>query len=224
MGLLPLGFNLAYNSWSALFFSSGSRFIVPVDWGIRLYQIYGLLFLGGLLLVFTHGAKDNVSTWILKPYRSQAIPNESTLLSRRRFFKIIVLIVCLGTFVPLTEMVFPKKYPVNSQEVLANQIGITLENGEIVLYGRALYPRYYNAGDGEPDTAKIGYEPNEKSRLIFFLVGTKNELVVFELKQVPKYFPHTADVFIVGTQMDNYFSPRVIMVRKDSRSEVYTNQ
>jgi hypothetical protein len=99
--------------------------------------------------------------------------------------------------------------------------GLTAEAGEVALYGRAIYPRYYESGDGEPDTAKLGYEPSEQARLVFYLVGSDNYLVVFELNTMPEYFPHASDVYMVGTLINGYFSPRVVLVTKDSRTEVY---
>jgi len=182
------------------------------------------LVLGGLFLVFTHQARETVSAWFLKPYQDQIAIIESSALSSRRFVQVLTLTLLLGAFIPFTEFVFPEKYPIRSQGEIAQQIGVMPQNGEIVLYGRAVYPRYYTAGDGEPETAKIGYEPNENARLVFFLVGTKNELVVFELEEAPEYFPNASDVFMIGTQTENFFSPRVVKVLKDSRSEVYENK
>jgi len=224
IGLLPLGFGLAYNFWSAVFFTSGERFIVPVDWSIHLYQLFGLLILGGLILLFTHKAKERVSTWLLKPYADRSDIDESEMLSRRRFHQIVVLILFLGAFLPCTEAIFPKKYPFKPQEEIVKQIGATPNHGEVALYGRAIYPRYYDAGEGEPGTAKIGYEPNGTARLVFFLVGAKNELVVFELEEAPGFFPHASDVFLIGTQTENYFSPRIVKVIKNSQSELYINK
>jgi len=98
------------------------------------------------------------------------------------------------------------------------------QEGEIALYGRAIYPRYYEAGDGEPGTAKLGYGTAEEARLVFFLVGPKNGLVIFELQDAPQFFPHTADVYMIGTQMRNYFSARVVKVISNSQTALYRNK
>jgi hypothetical protein len=219
-GLFPLSFSLVYNIWSALFFTSGGRSIVPLDWAIYLYQLLGLLILGASILLFTNGAKKNASTWILESSSHRNV-QELVPESRRSIFRVLILILCLGIFLPFTEAVFPEKYPPQSQEELAKNIGVMPENGEVVLYGRAIYPRYYEASDGEPETAKIGYEPSEKARLVFFLVGSKSGLVIFELDEAPEFFPHTSDVIMIGTQTADYFSARIVKVIKDSQSSLY---
>lgn len=224
IGLLPLGLGLAYNLWTALFLSSGARFIVPLDWSIHLYEIFGLLVLGGALLSFAQGARENISAWIQGPFNNPGIPRESPVSSRRYFILSLIFVLFLGAFLPITEFIFPQKYPSISQKEILQQIDMTAETGEIALYGRALYPRYYAAGDGEPGTAKLGYGVEERARLVFFLVGPQNGLVIFELESTPQFFPNTADVYMIGTQTDNYFSPRVVKVIKDSHSELYINK
>jgi hypothetical protein len=182
------------------------------------------LVLGGFILAFTHGARQTVTAWILKPFNEPRLASEADTLTRRRFILSLILVLFLGAFLPLTEFIFPQKYPPLPQEKIAQEIGVKPEEGEIALYGRAIYPRYYAAGDGEPGTAKIGYEPNEKARLVFFLIGSQSGLVIFELDEAPNFFPHTADVFMMGMPTSGYFSPRIVRVIKDTRSELYMNK
>jgi hypothetical protein len=129
--------------------------------------------------------------------------------------------MALGSFLPITESVFPQKYPPKSQTEITQEMGVTAREGETALYGRAVYPRYYEAQEGEPETAKPGYGKDEKARLVFFLIGPQNGLVIFELENAPPFFPHTSDVYMVGTQMGSYFSPRVVKVIKDSQTQLY---
>ena len=89
------------------------------------------------------------------------------------------------------------------------------------MYGRAIYPRYYAAGDGEPETAKLGYEVSETPRLVFYLTGSAHYLVIFNLDSPPEYFPNVSDVYMVGEQINGYFSPRVVFVTKGGRAETY---
>jgi hypothetical protein len=224
IGLLPLGLGLVYNLWMALFLSSGARLIVPLDWSVHLYELFGFLVLGGVLLSFANGAQKKISTWIQTYFNEQPVADEPSELSRRRFILSLVIVLLLGAFLPVTESIFLQKYPLKSQEELVQQLGVTAEAGEIALFGRALYPRYYREEDGEPETAKLGYGPEERARLMFFLVGPRNGLVIFELQDAPPFFPNASDVYIIGTQMDNYFSPRVVKVIKDSHAELYSNE
>jgi len=223
IGLLPLGFGIAYNIWSALFFTSGDRFVVPLDWSIHLYQTLGLLILASSLLLYTNGARENVAAWF-RGMQTLSVPIHPFDNKNRRLILTFILILFLGLFLPLTESAFPKRYPPRSQAEITHELGIQLEEGEIVLYGRALYPRYYEADDGEPETAKTGYAPAKEARIVFFLVGSTNTLVVFELADPPGFFPNTADVVMIGQYTDNYFTPRVVEVIKDSKSEIYLNE
>ena len=222
-GLLPLGFGMAYNAWSALFFTSGGRFIVPLDWSVFLYQVCGLILLGGLILSFTNGARENISIW-LQNMKVDAKPVFIEARDSHRLVLTFILILFLGLFLPLTENAFPKKYPPLPQAQIAAKIGIPLQDGEVAIYGRAIYPRYYEAGDGEPETAKTGYAPADQARLVFFVVGSTNTLVVFDLPSVPDFFPNTADVIMIGTVKENYFAPRVVKVIKGLNSEIYLNE
>lgn len=224
IGLLPLAFGLVYNLWTALFLSSGERFIVPLDWSIHLYEFLGLIVLGGVLLSFAQRARESISNWFQMTLTDHTVVDDSPELSRRYFIPSLIVVLFLGAFLPITESVFPQKYPPISQSKIVQQVGMTAEEGEIALCGRALYPRYYDAGDGEPGTAKLGYGPEEKARLVFFLVGPENELVIFELENVPEFFPNISDVYMIGTQTDNYFSPRVVKVIKGSQIELYINK
>ncbi len=224
VGLLPLGLGFVYNLWTALFLSSGERFIVPLDWSVHLYELFGSIVVGGLLLSFAQGARENVLTWMQSLRYESAAIDASPVSSRRYFLRSLTAVLLVSALLPVTEFIFPQRYPPKSQSELMQQIGVAVKEGEIVLYGRALYPRYYSAGDGEPETAKIGYGPEERARLVFFLVGTKNELVIFELKDPPPFFPNISDVYMIGTQMDNYFSPRVVRVIKGSQTELYESK
>jgi len=211
---------MAYNVWSALFFTSGGRFIVPLDWSVFLYQSYGLILLGGAILSFTYGAKENISAW-LQGITVQPEPVLREGADSRRIILTFILILFLGLFLPLTEIAFPKKYPLLTQSQIAAKIGVPLEDGDVAIYGRALYPRYYEAGDGEPETAKTGYAPAENARLIFFVVGNANILVVFDLANSPEYFPNAADVVLIGKYAENYFAPRVVGVLQNSQPVLY---
>jgi hypothetical protein len=108
-----------------------------------------------------------------------------------------------------------------TQEQLSAYLGIVPREGETILYGRAIYPRYYEAGDGEPYTAKLGYEVSDEARLVFWLVGSKAGLVIFPLKNAPEFFPHASDVWIVGTAENDAFHARIIEVREDGRNKIY---
>ncbi len=221
VGLFPVYLGIFYNLWTSLFFSSGVRFVVPIDWAFHLYQFFGILIFCGFLLSFTKIGKESLFYWFPMLGRADAELSSLHPFNRRSLIGSFILLLALGGFTPITESIFPQKYPPIPQEEILEQIGAVAEPGEITLYGRAIYPRYYAAGDGEPETAKLGYKISETPRLVFYLTGPNHYLVIFNLDTSPEYFPNLSDVYMVGKQVNGYFSPRVVFVTKDGRTETY---
>ncbi len=212
IGLLPLALTLVYNAWTALFLSSGDRFLVPVDWAVYLYHFLGLLTFASLLLTGLKGAREKVVDWASARYNGRKAGIESAPVSWRGLFLTSSLILFIGASIPLTEVLFPKIAPLPAS--------LTPQTGEILLRGRAIYPRYYDAGDGEPGTAKLGYGESDEPRLVFYLLGEQNTLVIFPLENAPEFFPSTSDVAIVGTQESGFVRAREIIVEKDGKSDI----
>ncbi len=210
IGLLPFAISLVYNAWTALFLSSGDRFLVPVDWAVYLYLFLGLFTLVSLL--FRVKIQDIMAVIPAKP---EPIPSAGLMpTSWLRIALVAAGILLIGTTVPLTEVVFLQKYlPVTVAEISPTE--------QISLHGRAIYPRWYKAGAGEPGTAKLGYGATDQARLVFFMVGEQNTLVIFQLKTAPKYFPNTAEIIVTGNPEAGYFQAQKITVQKDGSTLEY---
>ncbi len=217
-GLLPLVFSLVYNAWTALFLSSGDRFLVPIDWAAYLYHLLGLLTLGALALLGVQRAREKVSAWMETRYNGQDGHGRIVPVSWRRIVLTGSLILLLGASIPLTEMAFPQRYPALTQAQLAARTGLQAQPGEKLFYGRALYPRYYQSGEGEPGTSKLGYGQSDQARLVFYLLGPQNTLVIFPLPHAPNFFPNASDVYLAGTQRDGFVQAREVIVEKDGKS------
>ena len=253
-GLLPLGINLGYNLWTGIFRSSGGRFLVPVDWTATIYFAAGLVTLsGGLLLLLSRtrqamldymanalpGRRGGSGPWT----NSIKQPNRPSPTSDRQIPMGIttaltaLLILALGASLPLSEHVFPQRYPPASREALLAHLSsaaapsdapatlrealLQAEPGALVLRGRAIYPRYYAAGQGEPLSAKTGYSDMPQARLVFFLLGQTNSLVVLDLPQSPAFFPNAADVYLVGLPRKGYIQAQAVLVETPSKSALY---
>lgn len=222
IGILPFTLGITYNAWTALFFSSGERFIVPLDWTVYLYQLLGLITLGSVLFAFTAKGYKSASSWIGELF----IPTQTSIhagsWSWRDIYVAIGIVLFLAIFSPGTEFIFPDRYTPLLSEELKQQSGFSAEQGETIIYGRATYPRYYFSGEGEPETEKLGYGESEQARLVFNVAGSTNVLVVFELPDSPSFFPHASDVYLVGTWAEQgYFLPRAAFVTKNGQSAVY---
>jgi hypothetical protein len=220
VGLLPLVLASLYNAWTALFLSSGDRFMVPIDWAGQLYLLLGLLTLINALV--GRNAIPPITLEVIPPATLEVAATQDDVTIRKTFPRhqgrgLILTVACIllvGTSLPLTEFAFPKAEPLNAPD-LAPQAG------EVIRSGRAIYPRYYAAGEGEPGTAKAGYEISEEARLVFFLVGEEPGLVILPLAEAPEIFPHTADVVVVGTMRENNLHARVIRLKKDDQTAQY---
>ncbi|PWH13718.1 MAG: hypothetical protein DDG60_09655 [Anaerolineae bacterium] len=213
IGLLPVALSLSYHAWTALFLSSGDRFLVPIDWSTYLYQAWGLLLLGQTALSGLYNAS---AAWQSNQLHQPEIRKQDNLPNLALTLFTIVGILLIGASLPLTELLFPKKY---SHSIACP---FTLRPNELCLQGRAIYPRYYPAGDGEPGTAKLGYEISNNARLVFWLAGPQPGLVILPLETPPPSFPHTADVWVVGEKQGEALQARVIQVEKDGKVQVFS--
>jgi len=215
VGLLPFILSFGYNAWTALFLSSGDRFLIPIDWTWHLYFILGLLTISKAALSGIHDLGWNpLNTVIQASFHHPTYDWKKTITTAG-------LVLCVGLLLPLTEHVFPEKYPALTQGQLSSALGIVPREGEIIVYGRAIYPRYYDAEDGEPGTAKVGYEVSDDARLVFWLVGSDPKLVILPLESAPPFFPHASDVWIIGKAEGDFFYARMVEVKFGGRDDIY---
>ena len=205
ISLMPLAINLVYNAWTALFLSSGDRFLVPVDWAIYLYLFLGLWSLTSLIF------NISIETLFQKPARA-SIEVAFPVYWKKIGLTALFILFC-GASLPFTEMVFPKKY---------SQTADLTQTQLITVSGRAVYPRWYAAGDGEPGSAKLGYGKSDQDRLVFFLTGQKNALVILPISPAPKFFPNAADVTITGSLVDGVLNAQKISIQLNNKSAEYT--
>lgn len=237
-GLIPLVMNLAYNLWTGLFLSSGGRFLVPVDWGFYLYLVLGLFTLG--LVVIRLVPRFDALLANQKIDTENHLVTKATLVKPSLFIKLLVIgavFFLTGATVPWSETAVANRYlPINdtqTQQVYAEAAGKLSEPqasllkglasgpGMEIQYGKAIYPRYYAAGEGEPETAKTGFAPEPQSRLVFHFLGASNHLVVFYLDKVPAFFPHTSDVFLFYPQGADPLTPAAVLVTDGEQSVFY---
>ena len=227
LGLLPLGINLFYNLWTAMFLASGIRLLFPIDWVFYLYQMLGIISITSFIFL------------LLGTFPQRTRKPESTSLRKTVFawrYAAIFLIFLTGISLPLSEIVVPDQYPQQPQTQMwdeftkqtvqlspeeLNTILINHQQELTILKGRAIYPRYFPAGEGFPLTDKVGYGVSEQSRLVFELVGQRTGRVIFPLAMPPAFFPNTADVTIIakdGSLQDIW----LIFVSKNGQQAIYT--
>ena len=111
----------------------------------------------------------------------------------------------------------------DSQEGDYAQVEGFIEQRNLTIFeGRALYPRYFSAGEGFPLTGKFGYEINDEARLVFELVGQRTGRAIFPLAESPHFFPNAADVTII-VENNSFDKIWLILVSKNGQKAIYTS-
>ncbi len=229
-GALPAFVHIAYLATNAAFLVSGGRYIQPVNWIVILYYTLGIaaLTLGvGRALGWLEGAD---SLW-----RAAVSPKNGGLSkgvrSPRRGGVIVPLgaVLLLGLAIPIGERLIPRRYSpavqTHMEQAVLAAISPTEQaqvEGLLVLSGRALYPRYLEAGDGNrlSDAPLVAVQPY--GRLVFFLVGERNYVVRLPLEGLRTAFPNGSDVVVAGCVQpgEREFVEARLVARADTDGQV----
>lgn len=133
------------------------------------------------------------------------------IASTSELFVLGFLIFLCGLFLPLSESLIPERYTdhkmkqelnelINLESLSDSQVDLIVSrknSSEIISYGKAIYPRFFEAGMRMADDRKGSIPDYSYSRLEFFLVGTKNTWVNIPLEE-PEELPHGSEVIIFG--------------------------
>ena len=236
VGWIPLGISLAYSLSTATARFSGWRFSLPVDWVIYLYFAIGL---GQVLLVFfaylsrtpildsIFGESQN--TW------QRVDQMEIKFSGLLRPLVIVGLLLLVLGFSPLIveKSIQPYYSSLSKNEGLAlldekglfDQITAVdeyvlqqyIENEQtVILQGRAFYPRFYPAGEGESGSGWYAYAPRDYARLGFSLIGPSDTPVILAAQNPPTYFPNAADVIVIGCELDKYVDALAVLINDET--------
>jgi hypothetical protein len=218
LGWLPLLIHFTYNFSMSLARLSGWRFVLPVDWVVQLYYCIGLVALTGIVISLI---SNRLST-VIDNKKKEDEPANSLNTGIKIHQLLLVFFLFLGISLPLTEVLVPERYPdIGAGEMIAQYAagGFLLENGDritaldmksfletdpadVVLYGRALYPLFYEQGEFWGDDNAFSLLARNLDRLQFTYIGSEAVPVFIQLDLPPKYFPNASDVFIIGCRED----------------------
>lgn len=207
-GLLPAAVHLIYNFSTAIARVSGWRLNLPVDWVLLLYYAMGI---GQLTLwiwaVFTAREQKRSVKAAKKPSEKRGWQAEG--LSRA-----LALLLLAGLTMPAAEWVIPQHYQRISKNQ-AVQVAVPLRGFDVnaflaqpgaqVINGRALWPRFYLADQGEPGGQWPAFNPLPFARLGFVLIGPQGAQVVLPLLEAPQGFENGADLVVYGCPRADYF-------------------
>ena len=214
IGLLPAVIFLAYLLSNSLAFTSGGRYITPVDWIICIYYVLGLIQIvhWGLRLAGAISPSENLHA---------SNKTELLTISAGQYYKTLktlALIFMIGALVPLAELPFERRYQKTSADVTLAMLeqGGWLDQAGLVrddlsefladpqaqmIVGRSLYPRYYRAGKGESKRI-YPYLPLDYPRLAFMTIGPFDggvESVIIPGEK-PRFDLQAADVVVIGCE------------------------
>ena len=219
---LPALFFFTYLATNSIGLTSGGRYITPVDWILYFYFAAGGVQLLYCFLVITGYIVETEPAQILYGVTPTAID-----INVRAFTPIVALILGIGILIPLPELLFKPLYQAKipletfsfleekklfegsnfSQEELTTFLS---EPGAMIVTGRALYPRYYPAGEGESDL-NTHYKKFHFQRLVFTLIGPDASSaagIVIPGDPLPKGLSLQAvDVVVLGCWKPDHYAP-----------------
>jgi len=217
IALLPLFASLGYTLINALVRNSGGRYILPIDWVGIFYFSVGL---GQMTLwVIGYFRRSELPSGVLGEIPHQPKTSEAPL-QRKTTLGVAISIFLLGCLLPLSEKIVTPRYPpdllVERQVQLSQTLDIPLESfiteGGSVVQGRALYPRFHTADQGEAGTRRTPFSPLPFSRLDFYMVGPFNGGIVLAQDAAPTHFTNGADLLAVGCPGEEYFDALVVVI------------
>ncbi|MBI9043077.1 MAG: hypothetical protein JEZ06_01255 [Anaerolineaceae bacterium] len=235
VGLVPLGTLFVYVGALAVARTSGGRYLVPIDWGVYFYYGIGILeVITASLLLF--GDKD----W--KRLEKEPQFKKRNDISVKGTLGLGALFLSVGLLLPLADVVIPQQYvKLSSSEIMQifeergleipeitgeKTIGEMIESNELdTMYGKALYPNFYGAGQGEPSSNPV-YKYVGYPRLISRFISSEGEnYLFFPIEQVPENFPHGSEVIIIGCKGKrdqlNIIDALMVVVMTDSGDFIY---
>ncbi len=224
LSLLPVLLFSAYLSINAFGFTSGGRYIVPVDWIIVIFFMAGAIQAASWFFQAADAAPP--------PSNADAPDAQARPIRYGAVLASFAAIFLIGGLIPLAEMPFPRRYEDRSMDAALDMLERQgrLEQADIsrrelesflahpqagLLEGRLLYPRYYASGSGEPNS-DYPYTPLEYPRLVFTLIGPQTHGLLGEGVIVPGLNPnhrlHASDVVVIGCKTDLFFDALVVIV------------
>jgi hypothetical protein len=221
-GLIPLMFLLTYSFSNAIARNSARRYILPVDWVSYFYFITGLFEIAFWIAIVLGVDRVKIQAGLSLPAK-QPVANQRN--SHLTLGVVATLLLMVGLSIPAAEW-FGRPYYFNQEKAtlwadLAEKPGkeslpVSLaaldefveQSEAVILKGRAFYPRYYEALDGEPGSGWPAYKPyeyRETGKLGFIVIGpTGATQVNVALDETPINFPNAVDVMVLGCQEEGY--------------------
>ncbi len=231
VGLFPLFILMVYSLSNAVFRNSGWRYILPVDWASILYYAIGVV---------------QLSAWLVTYFENKLVPKDGIGLPEIEVVSgsaggyplgkagaILVGFTLIAAAMPFVERVVPDRYAdISSKEVMSDlgrngaldKAGISQETIQPIVerpdsyltLGQGMYPRFFEANQGDNGTGSPSEVPSSDSRLIFYLANTNRDIIALPISEPPTDFPNSSDVLILGCKMDQYILAEMVVILGES--------
>lgn len=206
VGMAPLFINLGFTANLALARVSGWRYNLPADWVVLLYYAIGL---GQIALWAASSLKKNSATL----NSAITVSDKSKTKAGSTWMAIgFGLLLLVGLSFSIIETLSTPRYEKLQAQAVLQELGelssqeqarldalkAMLEQSRLdILNGRALYPNFYSAGEGVPESNFALSTPQDFDRLTFFLIGPEAASISFPFEKQHVGFPSSAHVIVL---------------------------
>ena len=218
-GWVPLAAILLFNFSTAVGRYSAGRYLIPVDWIVFLYCGIGMAEWIDQQFRFCGYSPERKSVSV------QDVPlsintAENNHLWRKKVWISLMIFFMAGLSLPLSEILIPMRFePETGAQVLEK---LEIEQSELAIKAIAIYPRYYAAGEGEPESAKQGYGIADYGRLIFLTLSPEGfGTIELPLDSAPEFFPDNATVWFTAYPHGATSIAETVLVEAQNRSVRY---
>ncbi len=185
-GFIPLAAILIFNFSTALGRYSAGRYLIPADWIMMLYFAIGFADLLSMAFRVCGGEVQMTAK-----ADSAEMPFVST----------IICLLIIAAAIPVCDRLIPQTFVQDPPETVMAETGeLRMDcapKDRMYLHAIAVYPRWYGAGEGEPESAKQGYGAADHGRLVFLTLAPHGYgTIEMPMNQPPEYLPDGAEVRI----------------------------
>jgi len=202
LAVLLGGLVITHSTLYAAIGQSGGRFIVIINWISMVFYGIGLAWL--LTQIIDYIGAGEVGNWWVE--ENQPTSGEEKFFNDPipQFVGIALLLLVVGLAHPLSVELLPERYTEQGLSERLSQAGLSdlADNGienQVIVYGKALYPRYFVAGERMLDNRRGTVPDFSIERTEFYIVGSENVWAALPGDQGKEYLPHGSDVIVIGT-------------------------
>lgn len=197
IGMLPMIAFLLFNLSTAIGRYSAGRYLIPMDWALFVCFFIGIDDWLEVILTWSRNLpeKSNLPKTGVQPVLDK---------SQRGSWSVLMIVFLLaGLAVPVVPTLIPMQFQPATQAEIIEKLSLSptesSADNALLTKAIALYPRYYAAGEGEPESAKQGYGVEPYGRLIFLIISPEHfGTIELPLAEAPAHFPDNATVWLAG--------------------------